>query len=619
VSVTTQVLKFEAHFDGLSDVHSKFCPGGAEYPFDCRNTEEGCGQVYELNYIIVLAILFLIAVLIIPYLGRKWAVDTIAVTGPLLVFLLVEMIVRFRVFGEYTKQKLFLGYEFGFEDIDWVWSTKVSCILAVILLPLYGVLRAVLHTYYQRCLSRNFFANGKDVPLRDLRDKTDYCPLLIVTGTSSDYRSPIVGDNDTISELSFSPLHCGSTETGFISEPPWRTLGKITALTAAGCIDAVALTLSSYLTLRFWLQVINLTWGNYILFTPESEEVLPTGLSKVIRQLPMQWQSAWVQLFDTLPSALAVGSIWLAIFVGFTLEKCDKTEESCQTEDWRTVIFIVAFAAFTFIVLLAFCPFTWIAREMTQSAFIRQLLQLTRYTYRGDHPPPSLYITDGGCRDCTTLRQLLIRRQDKILLVLAASDKDDDLAVLKTAIGICTDLGLASFFDPKDPRLQIMGCDGRLAEFKEDKTISTLHLGIRYQKTTTEPAKSGHLYIVKNRLPPDQKAHPVEPHLTVDEMCGEVTRGCGRCPDGVQPFDSEAWGDMTTDSLGSFCCCDCMHTNGICGNCGPTFPHGSFANFMYMTPMWCSSLARLGFDVSEDAARLVSRPGSHEAQWEKLV
>merc|ERR1712226_1318786 len=98
---------------------------------------------------------------------------------------------------------------------------------------------------------------------------------------------------------------------------------------------------------------------------------------------------------------------------------------------------------------------------------------------------------------------------------------------------------------------------------------------------------------VKNRLPPEFVGHAVEPHLTEEEVQGE----------GAQAFQGtlEGWGDMTTDNLGPFCCCDLAHTNGICGNCGPKFPHGSFNNNLYMTPMWCNSLARLSFSVSSPA------------------
>jgi hypothetical protein len=268
-SLMIQTGLFQVHFEGANSVFNKFCPGGNETSFDCNLTEKGCSPVFEIYFFWVLGALFITAVLIMPYLGSTWAIDLAAVTGPLVILVFISKLIRFRIFGPYTKQNLTYS-DGGFDIISWEWATKVSLILAMVLLPLYGDIRAILHTYYMRCLSRNFFAHGDDPAIGDIQTKCDYCPLLIMTGTSSDYRSPIVGDEDTISELSFSPLHCGSEETGYISQPHYRTLGKCTALTAAGCIDAVALTLSTFLTLRFWLQVMNLSWGNYILFNPES-------------------------------------------------------------------------------------------------------------------------------------------------------------------------------------------------------------------------------------------------------------------------------------------------------------------------------------------------------------
>ena len=48
--------------------------------------------------------------------------------------------------------------------------------------------------------------------------------------------------------------------------------------------------------------------------------------------------------------------------------------------------------------------------------------------------------------------QLLRRRSARILLVLAASDPDDQLSVLRETMRLASDEKLASFYDPKDPR-----------------------------------------------------------------------------------------------------------------------------------------------------------------------
>merc|ERR1711884_687059 len=93
---------------------------------------------------------------------------------------------------------------------------------------------------------------------------------------------------------------------------------------------------------------------------------------------------------------------------------------------------------------------------------------------------------------------------------------------------------------------------------------------------------------------------------TEEELRGEVERGQGPTPEGVKPFDAAEWEGITTDKLGPFCCCDCTHTNGM--NCGAKFPHGSFTGFLYLGPMWLSSLSRLAFAVSEEAVEKIQLP-----------
>jgi len=202
-------------------------------------------------------------------------------------------------------------------------------------------------------------------------------------------------------------------------------------------------------------------------------------------------------------------------------------------------------------------------------------------------------------------------------MVLAGADPNDELPEFRKALGLVSDLGLANFYDAREPRRDLKRL---FKKFKADRSITTLHIGIYYHETADEPAKTGHLYIVKNRLPPSHQGKKVEPHITHEEMTGECERGMGPSPLGIKPFDPAEWHDTDTDQLGSLCCCDCSHTNGIGGNCGPKFPHGhDTINMLYMTPMWCSSLARLAFDVSEEAVSLATQTESPGAEWEKHV
>merc|ERR1711920_1014109 len=73
----------------------------------------------------------------------------------------------------------------------------------------------------------------------------------------------------------------------------------------------------------------------------------------------------------------------------------------------------------------------------------------------------------------------------------------------------------------------------------------------------------------------------------------------GGAPPNQQTIDASSLGGMSTDQLGPFGCCDCCHTSGL--NCGPKFPHGSFTGYLYLSPQWCSSLMRLGYNSSVEA------------------
>merc|ERR1719277_621919 len=97
---------------------------------------------------------------------------------------------------------------------------------------------------------------------------------------------------------------------------------------------------------------------------------------------------------------------------------------------------------------------------------------------------------------------------------------------------------------------------------------------------------------------------PVQPLLTEDE----IRSG--------QPYErGESDVDLNQTDMGG-CCCDCCHVNGL--NFGSKFPHVSNAN-QCMTPQMFNCLCRLGFEISEEAIRSISRPGGLGDEWEKFV
>lgn len=591
VVVASQIYLFSAEH-GSEKLHDRYCPGGANRQ-SCLESEHGCLPHVVSHFLLLVLAIFVASIVAMPYTGSAQATSVACITGPMLVLLFQVRLTQYRVFGPYTLQDFFAGN--AYDQEDWDDREFLMHLATLIFLPFYPEIRGVLHYYYMKCLSGNFFANGKDVPMKAMRD-CPLCPFIVVTGTSSDYEAPIGEDNDAISELSFSTLHVGSEETGYVKSPEDRTVGKCTALTAAGCVDACALTLSSLLTMRFWLEALNLSWGDYILFKDRDfwySGDLPAWLDstgETDRRTMMR-----------IPADLMVWLVYLFVAVG---------HHTGMLSMYTTAVWLMAL-----IVGFSFIPVGPIEGLLSMSPFLRQLQQATMFSYVGDKPPPMLYVTDGGCRDCTTLVQLCRRRQERILLVMAASDPHDELAVLKVAIEMAKNLEVATFYNPIDPRVDI---HSMFTHFKLDRSVGYLELGITYPATRYHPQSFGHLYIVKNRLPPEFDGRSVLPHLTEAEVRGECGPGEAPQPEGMVPFDEEAWGKMTMDNLGPFCCCDISHT-GSCGNCGPKFPHGSFTNFMYMTPMWCNSLARIAHSMSSEAVSRVTKAGPLKASWEQHI
>jgi uncharacterized protein YeaO (DUF488 family) len=225
------------------------------------------------------------------------------------------------------------------------------------------------------------------------------------------------------------------------------------------------------------------------------------------------------------------------------------------------------------------------------------------------------------------------RREKKILMVLAASDPNDELGVLKVAIEDAHRLDLASFYNPEDPRCDVFSV---FRHFQDDKSVKHIHLGISYPKKTDDAEPEfGHLVIVKNRLPDGYEKQEVQPHITEKDIKPNATENevapaqeevVERGDVVARPFDEERWRSrgpskddngnpvFYTSDLGPCCCCDCCHLiNGM--NCGSKFPNGGFTGFLYLTPMWANSLARLAYDVSEEAIKKIQMEDLRQ-KWE---
>merc|ERR1719437_68330 len=171
-------------------------------------------------------------------------------------------------------------------------------------------------------------------------------------------------------------------------------------------------------------------------------------------------------------------------------------------------------------------------------------------------------MTDGGGKDCTSVIQLLLRRRERILLVLAAGDPLDECEVLLKTLDLAKKLELACFYDPSDPRSDVTVL---IKKYREDKEMCTLHLGYSYCYDDPDRKPThGNLYVVKNRLPPSMNRRiqpPIRPEEIMEQLSSEDEEA------EFSDWDPAEWGDLREDELGANGCCDCCQRRNIC-TCG---------------------------------------------------
>lgn len=509
------------------------------------------------------------------------ALSVLSFAGPAFLFVSTVVFVQYRTYGPVTGQPLFMDLLY-FNYDGWHRFVKVCFCADVCLLVFYRDVRGIWHRYYRGCLRSRFFHDRRDVCLPKLLE-SPYCPFLLLTGTVNDYIGPESGARSTC-EISFSSLHTGSTTTGYVRTPPGRSLSKCTALAGAGCLDAIALSMAKHVQYRFWLEMLNLSWGDSVLFLRReprffrwAKEVAGDHRAQILTHLAYR-----------CPDLLICWSV-LGLFCLGWVEAHGSTGPQCnRAKD------LVAWALYGLLAFVALSYFSFLGGLgwILHCPVIRQLHQATQTSFRGDVPPSLLYVTDGGVRDCTGIVQLMQRRCPRILLVLANADPRDELAVLRAAIQDAAEQRLGSVYDPDDARrdLRIL-----LEEFQRDQTKTSLRLGIRYGWDVEDGKGTlGQLVVVKNRLPPSLEELPAEPLLTEEEV---------RQGGGSRRNDEAKATSRRARDLGGWGCCDCCHRHGC--NCGPKFPHLTAANYLWLTPTLFGSLCRLGHDLSEEAINTV--------------
>ncbi|CAL1160885.1 unnamed protein product [Cladocopium goreaui] len=538
----------------------------------------------DIKVIIFIIIAVLAAsILLLPFIPSLFPA-VVLTCGPLLVLVFISAFVQFRVFGPLTQQPIlnFVHYQ----KETWDLTVIILCGLSCITLPFLREIKSLWHHYYVRCLQQNFFAHGQDRNMLELK-LDPWCPFVLVTGTVNDYARP--NEDNSISEIAFTPLHVGSSKVGYVPSPPSRSLAQITALTGAGCLDAISLSMQEHVRVRFWLEVLNLAWGDFILFEPSRTPLMKRCLSYV--PTSMRRGCTWWMHRSVTMVLLFVNTVLFCCGLG--LYRFQESKEDCRLG--RSLVDCSVLLMLAAIIMSFFSYFKYF-HGFAFSPVLRQIQQATRFVTKSWRPPNMLYVTDGGVQDCTAILQLLQRKRKNILLVLAASDPTDDLAVLRTTMQTTRHQRIASFYDLKDSRRDV---NALLDDFK-NSDVHFFKMGIRYGWNEDEPHSLGILWIVKNRLPQSFANQMVRPHLDEEEIVFGQPKDyqTSESDDSEDPTADEELRRMQQEQLGGFGCCDCCHR---WGNCGRKFPHLSFTGYMWLTPQLFSSLCRLGHDLSHSA------------------
>lgn len=540
----------------------------------------------------ILVFLLTVTVLFAPFLPSLF-ISVVTITGPLLGLTMIMLMLQYRIYGPLTGQALMFG-QLPFSEVKWRMFVRMCLMAGIVVVPFHNELRRLWHWYYLRTLQRNFFHGGKDMPFSKLAEQP-LCPLLILTGTVTDYRRLgkqtwprlLLDRTQTIAEISFTALHTGSTATGFIRTTYFRTLAKCTALTGAGCLDALSLSMSNRLRFRFWLEILNLSWGDYIFFSRRGANRYVERVANVL-QTEAGRKFRWIA--QQFPALFIWASTQVLLTVGWTrMYQPENTLEDCSV---AKSLVLASIGLCISLIALSFFAFLPGLHCLMVSPIIRQFHQATRFIYRGERAPRLVYVTDGGVQDCTAIVQLMRRRRKRILLVLAAADPHDELEVLWSAMCCAIDQQVGTFFDPSGNYRDVRAV---MQEFGDRKEMAFLRLGIRYggwsgaKEEAATLSLLGELLVVKNRMPPCLRGMQAGSLLTEEEVKS------GRPSSGRTLGCRQA---LEAEDLGGFCCCDCCH--GIGCNCGPKFPHLSGANYLWLTPILFANLCRLGYEASEE-------------------
>lgn len=495
--------------------------------------------------------------------------------------------------SQLLRWRIFLELETPDSADTLTFASKVLVLVVVIVLPLYGALRRIVHLYYARCLRTSFYHKGEDMCLREIT--RSLCPNVIIAATLVDYcRAADKENSPHFSEFFFTPLWMGGERTGFLSLPHDMKLSPTMAISSAAS-DTFLLTKMN----RLWVRVIllalfNVFMGDYIEFRSSTRRG--------------RWQARL--------QAFVVSSILTTFFVVVCLvdkpvDKPSVKPPNCDTvKDW----FWTAWSIFFLLIGCSFFACFKRLRWLLSSPIIRHLHMAMMHYHTSPEPPLRLFLGDGGLVECLGLISLLRRRQRWMLVTDATADFSLQLVCLRETMKVAEAERLCTFYDPDNPR---RGVEPLLQDFSKSQATH-LRLGVLYDcwdrqcqgDSVVEPL-TGEIFFLRMRLlNPYSRVGSIR--ITEEEVCrgtttptffsgdssSEMFGVCGRMCQGTNVAS------MYQEHVGG-CCCDCCHNRCNCGLVG-RFPDISTGN-QFLTPTQFALLCRLGYQMSEAPIDCITR------------
>mmetsp|Transcript_45901 Transcript_45901/g.121348 ORF Transcript_45901/g.121348 Transcript_45901/m.121348 type:complete len:518 (-) Transcript_45901:67-1620(-) len=431
----------------------------------------------------------------------------------------------------------------------------------------------IIHLYYRESLKKAFFANGEDCEFRELSE-CDACPNMILGCSVNDFARPT--DTGSFGDFTMTPTSMGGERTRFRPMPPWMKMSRAMGITGAA-LDAFLLQMDK-ISVRWWTTTFNIAFGDWVRF---GEWPVHGFLRKFRCSISTSKHPYLMDFFDKAPVALCIAGVQLLMLLGSL-----NTPAASLADCGRFYILVsIGWYGLWGLVLASFIH-SWFTTWLLMSPVIRQIHLLLQHPLRAPDPPIYLYLSDGGIFECQGMLSLWRRRTPWMIFMDAAADPKATMRGLRDSLVVARRERLCSVFDISEPRRDI---EYVFQEWRES-SAPYLHLGVLYEAREGLPASTGQMFVVRARLPLGHRDSVlVQGLLTREELMGH---------------DSAAfWRPTLPRRRLNGICCECCH---VACSCASSFPNISTGN-QFVTPLMCSALCRLGYELSTPAVRELTK------------